>query len=94
MINFLSFLVREFSQSLASEVNGSGKTGKVNKMVLYCPFSVTTQLLLGSSNPKYVEFMEKNYPPGFSYPEFGPMFTAEFFDPPQWADILKSSGAK
>ncbi len=38
--------------------------------------------------------MKKNYPPGFSYPEFGPMFTAEFFDPDQWADILKSSGAR
>ncbi len=49
---------------------------------------------LGSKNPKYVEFMKKNYPPGFTYPEFGPMFTAEFFDPEQWAEILKSSGAK
>ncbi|KZS15372.1 Plasma alpha-L-fucosidase [Daphnia magna] len=48
----------------------------------------------GSKNPKYVEFMKKNYPPGFTYPEFGPMFTAEFFDPEQWAEILKSSGAK
>lgn len=38
--------------------------------------------------------MKKNYPPEFSYPEFGPMFTAEFFDPVLWAEILKSSGAK
>jgi alpha-L-fucosidase len=38
--------------------------------------------------------MEKNYPPGFSYEEFAPMFTAEFFDPFQWAEIFKSSGAK
>ncbi len=38
--------------------------------------------------------MEKNYRPGFSYAEFGPMFTAEFFDPDQWADIFNSSGAK
>lgn len=38
--------------------------------------------------------MEANYPPGFSYEDFGPLFTAEFFDPNQWADILKASGAK
>ncbi len=50
--------------------------------------------LADSKNPEYVEFMKKNYPPGFSYPDFGPMFTAEFFDPEQWADIFKSSGAK
>ncbi|CAL8070943.1 unnamed protein product, partial [Orchesella dallaii] len=38
--------------------------------------------------------MKKNYPPGFSYPEFAPMFTAEFFDPNQWADIFQRAGAK
>ncbi|NXA52884.1 FUCO2 fucosidase, partial [Nothocercus julius] len=42
----------------------------------------------------YVKFMEANYPPGFRYEDFGPLFTAEFFDPNQWADILKASGAK
>ncbi|XP_030412339.1 plasma alpha-L-fucosidase isoform X2 [Gopherus evgoodei] len=42
----------------------------------------------------YVKFMETNYPPGFSYEDFGPLFTAEFFDANQWADILKASGAK
>ncbi|XP_077207131.1 plasma alpha-L-fucosidase isoform X1 [Paroedura picta] len=42
----------------------------------------------------YIKFMEKNYPPGFSYEDFGPLFTAEFFDADQWADVLKSSGAK
>uniref|UniRef100_A0A8C3RMK4 Alpha-L-fucosidase n=1 Tax=Chelydra serpentina TaxID=8475 RepID=A0A8C3RMK4_CHESE len=44
--------------------------------------------------PSYVEFMETNYPPGFSYEDFGPLFTAEFFDANQWAAILKASGAK
>jgi len=48
----------------------------------------------GYFNPNYIAFMKKNYRPGFSYPEFGPMFTAEFFDPVQWADLFKSSGAK
>ncbi|XP_066171658.1 plasma alpha-L-fucosidase [Sylvia atricapilla] len=42
----------------------------------------------------YVKFMDTNYPPGFSYEDFGPLFTAEFFDANQWADILKASGAK
>nr|XP_006128849.1 plasma alpha-L-fucosidase isoform X1 [Pelodiscus sinensis] len=44
--------------------------------------------------PSYVKFMETNYPPGFSYEDFGPLFTAESFDANQWADILKASGAK
>nr|XP_020668534.1 plasma alpha-L-fucosidase isoform X2 [Pogona vitticeps] len=38
--------------------------------------------------------MNANYPPGFTYEDFGPSFTAEFFDANQWADILKASGAK
>ncbi|XP_015670793.1 plasma alpha-L-fucosidase isoform X1 [Protobothrops mucrosquamatus] len=42
----------------------------------------------------YVTFMKENYQPGFTYEEFGPMFTAEFFDANQWADILSASGAK
>ena len=41
-----------------------------------------------------MKFMEANYPAGFTYEDFGPQFTAEFFDPNQWADILKASGAK
>jgi len=36
----------------------------------------------------------KNYKPGFTYQEFGPQFTAEFFDPVQWANIIQDSGAK
>ncbi|XP_028909403.1 plasma alpha-L-fucosidase [Ornithorhynchus anatinus] len=43
---------------------------------------------------EYVDFMKNNYPPGFSYEDFGPLFTAEFFDANQWADVFKASGAK
>lgn len=43
---------------------------------------------------KCVKFMSKNYPPGFSYPDFAPQFHAEFFNPEDWADIFKASGAK
>ena len=41
-----------------------------------------------------VEFMEKNYPPGFTYADFASMFHAEFYDPNRWADILDAAGAK
>ncbi|XP_069463713.1 plasma alpha-L-fucosidase [Ambystoma mexicanum] len=42
----------------------------------------------------YVEFMQRNYRPDFTYEDFGPMFTAEFYDADKWAAILKASGAK
>jgi len=42
----------------------------------------------------YVDFMNKNYPPGFTYADFAPMFTAEFYEPDKWAEIFKASGAK
>lgn len=48
----------------------------------------------GSHDKATVEFMEKNYPPGFTYADFGSMFRAEFFDPNLWADIFKAAGAK
>ena len=44
--------------------------------------------------PQYVDFMKKNYPPTFEYPDFAPMFTAEFFDPEVWAELLQKSGAR
>ena len=39
-------------------------------------------------------FHQRVYGRDFQYPEFAPRFRAEFFDAPQWADILKNSGAK
>lgn len=44
--------------------------------------------------PKYVEFMKDNYPPSFKYEDFGPLFTAKFFNANEWADIFQASGAK
>ena len=41
-----------------------------------------------------VEFMKENYPPDFTYADFAKQFTAEFYNPDQWADILQASGAK
>ncbi|CAL1576169.1 unnamed protein product [Knipowitschia caucasica] len=44
--------------------------------------------------PAYVDFMQRNYPPGFTYQDFAPLFTAEFFDPNVWSEVLSASGAK
>ncbi|KAK3734282.1 hypothetical protein QZH41_015136 [Actinostola sp. cb2023] len=49
---------------------------------------------LREKSKPYVDFMAKNYPPGFKYADFAPMFHAEFFDPNQWADLLAKSGAE
>lgn len=51
-------------------------------------------LSLGSNKSEYVDFMKHNYPPDFTYADFAPQFTAEFYDPLEWADIFKNSGAK
>ena len=39
-------------------------------------------------------FHDANYGTGFTYPDFVPDFTCELFDPAQWADVFKDSGAK
>lgn len=38
--------------------------------------------------------MRNNYRPGFTYQDFAPMFTAEFFEPKKWAELFVRSGAK
>lgn len=38
--------------------------------------------------------MEKHYKPGFSYPDFAPDFTAEFFNATKWSKLFESAGAK
>lgn len=50
----------------------------------------------GQQPPKRncVDYMTKNYPHGFTYPEFALQFQAKFFNPSDWADIFKASGAK
>ena len=48
----------------------------------------------GTKDELVVQFMEKNYPQGFTYADFAPMFKAELFDPQEWADIFEASGAK
>ena len=45
-------------------------------------------------NPSYVSFMKSNYPPKFTYADFASQFHAELWNPSQWADVFKASGAK
>lgn len=42
----------------------------------------------------YVDYIEKNFKPGFTYQEFANDFTAEHFDASEWAGIFEQSGAK
>ncbi len=42
----------------------------------------------------FKSFHEKNYGPGFLYPQFEQQFTASLFNPEQWAEVFKRSGAK
>ncbi|CAG2168588.1 unnamed protein product, partial [Oppiella nova] len=41
-----------------------------------------------------IAFMNKNFKPNFTYADFAPLFTAEFYDPDHWAEIFKASGAR
>jgi alpha-L-fucosidase len=42
----------------------------------------------------FIAFHDKNYGPDFLYPQFEKQFKAELFDPEQWADVFKKSGAR
>lgn len=41
-----------------------------------------------------VDFMKNNYAPGFTYQDFAPQFTGEFFNATEWATLFKQAGAK
>lgn len=46
------------------------------------------------NNTNYVDYMNKNFKPGFTYQEFAPQFTAEHFNATEWATLFEESGAK
>ncbi|OWF52743.1 Plasma alpha-L-fucosidase [Mizuhopecten yessoensis] len=52
------------------------------------------ELWKGQKVPGVVDFMNTNYRPGFTYADFAPKFTAEFYNADQWANIFDASGAK
>uniref|UniRef100_A0A1B6JQ73 alpha-L-fucosidase n=1 Tax=Homalodisca liturata TaxID=320908 RepID=A0A1B6JQ73_9HEMI len=41
-----------------------------------------------------IKYIENNYPKYMTYQDFAKEFTAELFNPEQWAKIIHSSGAK
>ena len=43
---------------------------------------------------EFIDFHNKNYGSSFAYDQFEPMFKAELFDPNQWAEVFKKSGAR
>ncbi|XP_001661015.2 putative alpha-L-fucosidase [Aedes aegypti] len=48
----------------------------------------------GSKYENYVEFMTKNFKPGFTYQDFASDFTAELFNATEWALLFAKSGAR
>ncbi|XP_022643958.1 alpha-L-fucosidase-like [Varroa destructor] len=48
----------------------------------------------GVPNKDIVNFMAKNYPPGWTYADFARSFRAEFFNASQWADLFRRAGAR
>lgn len=45
-------------------------------------------------DPITVDYITNNYKPNFAYADFGPLFTADFFNATEFADIVQSSGAR
>jgi len=48
----------------------------------------------GAKDKDVQDFMAQNYKPGFTYGDFAKQFTAEFYEPAQWVQMFKDSGAK
>ncbi|XP_055630195.1 putative alpha-L-fucosidase isoform X2 [Toxorhynchites rutilus septentrionalis] len=48
----------------------------------------------GYKYDEYVNFMENNYKPGFTYQDFAGDFTAELFNATEWAELFAKSGAR
>ena len=48
----------------------------------------------GRKTPETVNYMKNNYKPDFTYADFAKEFTADLFNPDEWADIFEASGAK
>ncbi|XP_071081732.1 tissue alpha-L-fucosidase-like [Haliotis cracherodii] len=51
-----------------------------------------SQLMNG--DPAVVKFMQQNYRDDFTYGDFAPQFTAEFFNADEWVELFQDSGAK
>ncbi|HWL14046.1 MAG TPA: alpha-L-fucosidase, partial [Opitutus sp.] len=47
-----------------------------------------------SEGAPFREFHRRNYGEDFDYRDFAPRFTAELFDPAQWADLFTRAGVR
>jgi alpha-L-fucosidase len=45
-------------------------------------------------NKSFIDFHNKNYGADFQYPQFASMLRAEMFNPDEWADVFRRSGAR
>ena len=48
----------------------------------------------GRKSPSVQEFMKDNYRPNFTYADFAPDLSAAMFDPDEWTEVIRASGAK
>ncbi len=49
---------------------------------------------LTSGDSARIDFVKKNYGENFKYEDFAPLFKAELFNPDEWAQLFKNSGAQ
>lgn len=47
-----------------------------------------------AKDPDILKYMKDNYAEDFTYADFAPEFHARFYNPNDWADLFKASGAK
>lgn len=47
-----------------------------------------------TDNKLFQDFHTRQYGENFKYADFAPLFKAEYFDPDEWANLFKESGAK
>lgn len=48
----------------------------------------------GAKYDDVTSFMAANYKPDFTYADFAPQFTAEFYSASEWASLFNASGAR
>lgn len=61
---------------------------------VYAKYSEHYANRLSKGNKKFIEHHTKFYGSNFSYSDFASMFKAEYFNPNEWAELFRKSGAK
>lgn len=60
---------------------------------VYAKYAEHYYMRLLEDNKFFTDYQKKHYGENSSYEDFVPLFKAEFFDPDQWAELFKKSGA-